>query len=675
LIFVQAFEKSVESGIPALQRVFARDRPAGDSPDPASIMSPPPLDIIILGGSYAGLAVAHNFLDKIVHQLSTFEGAPIYRIVIVSPFTHVYWNLCAPRALVSPSLIHPEDAFMPIRPALARHVPGAITFVHGWATGIDTSARKVMVEQVTIPEEDLANSKPEASSTSAAEASESSSVPPNKSHCSNAAHRSTGKIETLRYHALVLATGSSTPSPIFSLHGGHAETLAELHALHLKIESAHSVLIVGGGPTGVETAGQLATHYNQCSRWKTFKTKRLRPKATTHPHALTRAPKVLVPPLEGANKDKEKRGSTDSASTASGQDASLTEIAKHDSGISAQVGTAHAKFPTPLSPPHTHVPKTVTLVSGSTRLLPDLSPSLSAKTEKMLKKQGVHIIHHVREVCHTVNADGSTRCILNNNTSLTADVHISATGTYPNTNFLPKELVDRNGFVKTNPRTLRVEGRGIGERVYAIGDCASYSRGSLADVYRAVPVLMENLKTDLLEFELRLQTVAAVPPSTRTARLVSALESGVNSRYGNAARTVMLKEVVPQFHAHCSPPPPASLSPIKEDVPHVSSPRMRTTTATATASSTSPGRPSLLTQPLLTPEDAAQKRSALEDAHYTQLQSDTYLMPTSRFGGVGVIWGIKVPGWAVYLLKGRTHRLDKAKRAVEEGTDPYRVTL
>ncbi|KAF2246064.1 FAD/NAD(P)-binding domain-containing protein [Trematosphaeria pertusa] len=391
-----------------------------------------PLNVVILGGSFAGLAVAHHFLDRIVHQLSTFEGAPAYRVVLVSPSTHLYWNICAPRVLVSPSLISPEDAFIPIEPAFARHPFDKFTFMQGWATGVDTSAKKVTIELVRNVKENRLSGVSKASSSTAE---------------TNPANIST--VQTISYHALVLATGSSTYSPLYSLHGTHEDTLAELRAFHRRLETAHSVMIVGGGPSGVETAGQLATYYNQKRRWRTF---------------------------------KEKRHRSDT---------------------------------------------TITLLSGGARLLPKLPPTVSKKAERKLKKLGVHIVHNLREIGNTTNADGTTNCILNNDMTITSDVLISATGVYPNTRFLPQHMLDENGYVITDPQTLRVYAQGVGQRVYAVGDCANYSKNYTLDVYEAVPILMKNLQNDLLTHEYKLQTVTSMPhgEAHKTARQkIAALE-------------------------------------------------------------------------------------------------------------------------------------------------------
>ncbi|PSN74482.1 FAD/NAD(P)-binding domain-containing protein [Corynespora cassiicola Philippines] len=436
-------------------------------------MSRQPLNIVILGGSFAGLAVAHHFLDHIIHQLSTFDGAPTYRVVLVSPSSHLYWNICAPRALVSPSLIHTEDAFIPIEPAFARHPFNEFAFMQGVATGIDTSAKQVTVELVRG-----------------------------------------SKAQTIAYHALVIATGSSTYSPLYSLHGTHEETSAEIRNLHRKLEVAGSVLIVGGGPSGVETAGQLATYYKQRRRW---------------PNDVEPDPK-----------------------------------------------------------------KTITLLSGGDRLLPRLAPNIGKRAERKLRGLGVHVVHNLREISNIKNVDGSTSCILNDDIAVTTDVLISATGIYPNTGFLPTNILDQNGYVTTNTQTLRVHGLGVGDRIYAVGDCADYSKNYLLDIYEAIPHLMKNLHNDLLAHEYRLQTLTSIIDPKSLAKMAS----------------------IPTAKAR-------------------------------------------------------RKIEALQDSHFEPNPTDLQLMPITRFGGVGVVFNVRVPGFLVYLVKGRNYRMGKAKEAVGRGKDPY----
>ncbi|KAG6630773.1 ferroptosis suppressor protein 1-like [Carya illinoinensis] len=66
----------------------------------------------------------------------------------------------------------------------------------------------------------------------------------------------TAEGNTVAYDYLVIATGHSE-----SLPRSKAERLNEYRADFEKIESANSVLIVGGGPTGVELAGEIAVDF------------------------------------------------------------------------------------------------------------------------------------------------------------------------------------------------------------------------------------------------------------------------------------------------------------------------------------------------------------------------------------------------------------------------------
>lgn len=164
----------------------------------------------------------------------------------------------------------------------------------------------------------------------------------------------------------------------------------------------------------------------------------------------------------------------------------------------------------PILPPATNprARKTITLLSGSARLLPKLSPKVSTQASAKLSALGVHVVHGIRSVGATTNADGTTNCVLNNDMTLTADLVTEATGVYPNTRYLSSAMLDEAGYVVTDPEDLRVYGPDVGERVYAVGDCASYSKNYTLEIYEAVPVLMRNLANDLLSHEYRLQAVA-----------------------------------------------------------------------------------------------------------------------------------------------------------------------
>ncbi|KAF2661098.1 FAD/NAD(P)-binding domain-containing protein, partial [Lophiostoma macrostomum CBS 122681] len=341
-------------------------------------------NIIVLGASYSGLSVAHNFLDDLEPRLSAL-GASNYRLVLVSPSTHFFFNIAAPQALVSPSLIpHHENRprspkgrrsstlsdnlFVPIQPAFAKHPFSRFTFMHGQATEIDHKTRRVTVQVDR-----------------------------------------TNPVQQIPYHALIIATGSSSHSPLLSLHD---TTLKALREFYHKLKNATHIAIVGGGLSGVEIAAQIAQYFDQ---------KRV---------------------------ERSKRR--------------------------------------------------ITLISGGTQVLKKLEPSIGKQAEKRLKTLGVHVLPNVRAQTLT-RKTRSVECDLDNGQVLSADEVILATGVCPNTRFLPIQVCDKSNYVITD-ETLRVHG--IGDRSYAIGDCASYSDNHILDVYDAVPVLVNNLYKDLLEYQL-----------------------------------------------------------------------------------------------------------------------------------------------------------------------------
>ena len=52
---------------------------------------------------------------------------------------------------------------------------------------------------------------------------------------------------------------------------------------------------------------------------------------------------------------------------------------------------------------------------------------------------------------------------------------------------------------------MRVQRENVGERMYAINECASCPRNNLLDIYDAIPVLVHNLYNDLLAYEYRMR--------------------------------------------------------------------------------------------------------------------------------------------------------------------------
>jgi NADH dehydrogenase FAD-containing subunit len=224
------------------------------------------------------------------------------------------------------------------------------------------------------------------------------------------------KDEHLPYHALVVATGSRTYYQAFSQSEGSQKVVDAIKTSNEKVESAKDIVVVGGGPTSIEFAGEAAEHRNGKPGW---------------------------------------------------------------------FSNAERKV-------------NVTLITATDRLLPTLRPDIGKTAEQKLKALGVDVVYNTRVVNSKEEADGRTTITLAKGDTLSVDLYVPAYGVLPNSSWLPDELLDKKGYIKTDFK-MRVEG--AGPRVYAFGDIATYSRNNVFDVLFATPALAVNMKRDLLSFD------------------------------------------------------------------------------------------------------------------------------------------------------------------------------
>lgn len=333
--------------------------------------------IVILGGSFAGISAAHFALKHVLPQLPKKEDVT-YNVTIVNPSKDFYWRIAAPRAAASKELMPMNKIFYPIEPAFTYAFP-KFKFVQGSATHVDPAGQTVSVTTIS------------------------------------------GEQQQLPYAALVIATGFTTPSPLFTQSTDAAALEATYDSFQQSLKNAKTVVIGGGGPVGVETAGEIAEILNG------------------KPGFMASAPK-----------------------------------------------NPKAK---------------VTLICGDKKMLPVLRQSISDTAEQFLKRVGCNVTYNTRIVSASKIGEGEgakTRIELSNGESIEADIYVDATGTRPNSGFLPREWLDSRNRVACNNKTLRVEHESAGPRVYALGDVASYTRGGVMDMADAVPVAMTNLKKDLI---------------------------------------------------------------------------------------------------------------------------------------------------------------------------------
>jgi NADH dehydrogenase FAD-containing subunit len=360
-------------------------------------------NIVVIGAAWAGQSTAHYFLRHILPTLKSTSGS-LYRVVLIDSSSHFYYKLAAPRALVDTKSMPLKPLFTPVEQGFKQY-GDKVTFHHGTVTSIDKSDSLVHF---------------------------------------NLADGGKGQV---RYFSLVIASGTRTPTPLTSLHGDHNKTIKAIDSMNERLKVAKEVVITGGGPIGIETAGEIGEKLN-------------------------------------------------------GQ-----------SGISGRKVK-------------------ITVIAGGKKIIPVLRDSLGKKAEQLLNKVGVEVVYNAKvtkvelggqdtstekgfettddsyaesgetqahggiKTSRSTNPDGKTIVHLDNGRTLQADVYIPATGTSANTEFLPKDWVDSTGFVKCNPKTLRVEA--AGPRVYVVGDCGSYSRGGVLDLFDAMPIVMTNMWNDLV---------------------------------------------------------------------------------------------------------------------------------------------------------------------------------
>ncbi|KAJ5595461.1 uncharacterized protein N7459_001669 [Penicillium hispanicum] len=181
--------------------------------------------ILILGGSYAGLSTAHYLLKHAVPRLPRPDS---YQVVLVSPSTEVLCRPACPRAMVSADLLPQDQLFVSIPELFAGYPAANFRFEHGSAVHLDHDKRTVLIQSAATQRE-----------------------------------------ESVEYHALVIATGASTPSPLLGLSRDADSGFLRRNwgTLREALPAAKNIVIAGGGPAGVETAGELGEYLNGRAGW------------------------------------------------------------------------------------------------------------------------------------------------------------------------------------------------------------------------------------------------------------------------------------------------------------------------------------------------------------------------------------------------------------------------
>ncbi|KAH7391751.1 hypothetical protein BKA66DRAFT_25789 [Pyrenochaeta sp. MPI-SDFR-AT-0127] len=168
-------------------------------------------NILILGGSYAGISTAHRILKS-------KTGLEPFKITLVSPNTHFYWNIASPRGII-PGQLTDEQLFQPIANGFDHYSTGNFEFIQGSADSMDLEGQNMVID-------------------------------------------SSGGKMILHYDFLIVATGTRMREMVpFKGIGSTEQTKELLHDFQKKVQNAKTIVVAGAGVTGVEIAGELSYEY------------------------------------------------------------------------------------------------------------------------------------------------------------------------------------------------------------------------------------------------------------------------------------------------------------------------------------------------------------------------------------------------------------------------------
>ncbi|KIW05868.1 uncharacterized protein PV09_03069 [Verruconis gallopava] len=172
-------------------------------------------NIVVIGASYAGLLQSHSILRHIVPKLSNK-----YRVILINSSPDFYFVIGAPRAIVDEKSAPDSRMFLPITDGFKEYPKESFQFIHGSVFDVDPVGRIVRY-----------------------------------------AGQGDSK-QQITYHALVFASGSKAPCPLLTAQPSTENTRAALYSFRSFLPNARSIVIGGGGPCGVECAGELAEFFS-----------------------------------------------------------------------------------------------------------------------------------------------------------------------------------------------------------------------------------------------------------------------------------------------------------------------------------------------------------------------------------------------------------------------------
>lgn len=142
------------------------------------------------------------------------------QMVLISPSSQVFCRTACPRAMISEDMFNQDRLLVDIDAQFRRYNGDNFRFIQGRTTQLDHKSRSV-----TLSKQD-------------------------------------GSVETTFLHAVVIATGAATPSPLLGLNRDEKFLHQCWEHFQGELSTAKNIIIAGSGPRDIETAGELYEYLN-----------------------------------------------------------------------------------------------------------------------------------------------------------------------------------------------------------------------------------------------------------------------------------------------------------------------------------------------------------------------------------------------------------------------------
>lgn len=172
--------------------------------------------------------------------------------------------------------------------------------------------------------------------------------------------------------------------------------------------------------------------------------------------------------------------------------------------------------------------KHITLVSSSAQPLPAVPEAVGKAARYHLEDMGVTIRDNAKVTQETKNPTGTgSQLVLSTGETIAADIHISTWGMTPNTEFLPKELLDKAGWVTTD-KYMRTPTH---DNIWAIGDVTHWGNRQLTPIETMHNAVAANLlarvgggsEAEFTEYKHKSDVLMIVPMGAKFGRATAYL--------------------------------------------------------------------------------------------------------------------------------------------------------